>query len=123
MMRMIPPTSSTSEMGLFMILMAAGQDQDARNDLRPPWGVTHQEVQRLQESNLLWMAAMCGSEATPEHCPAGAENAPRGGIPIVAEHAAKMFPSANRLLKQTELVYLPTTFLISPTFFWALPSI
>jgi hypothetical protein len=44
-------------MGLFMILMATGQDQDARNDLRPLWGVTRQEVQRLQESNLLWMAA------------------------------------------------------------------
>ena len=65
MMRMIPPTSSASEMGLFMILMAARQAQDTRNDLRPLWGVTHQEVQRLQESNLLWMAAMCGSEATP----------------------------------------------------------
>ena len=57
MMRMIPPTSSASEMGLFMILMATGQDQDARNDLRPLWGVTRQEAQRLQESNLLWMAA------------------------------------------------------------------
>lgn len=67
MMRMIPPTSSASEMGLFMIIMAAGQDQDTRNDLRPLWGVTHQEVQRLQESNLLWMAATCESEATPEH--------------------------------------------------------
>ena len=57
MMRMIPTTSSASEMGLFMILMATGLEQDARNDLRPLWGVTRQEVQRLQDSNLLWMAA------------------------------------------------------------------
>jgi hypothetical protein len=57
MIRMIPPTSSASEMGLFMTLMAKGPRQDTRNDLRPPWGVTHQEVQRLQESNFVWMAA------------------------------------------------------------------
>ena len=57
MMRMIPTTSSASEMGLFMILMATGPWQDMRNDLHPLWGVTHQEVQRLQESNFVWMAA------------------------------------------------------------------
>jgi hypothetical protein len=57
MIRMIPPTSSASEMGLFTILMATGPWQDMRNDLHPLWGVTHQEVQRLQESNFVWMAA------------------------------------------------------------------
>lgn len=39
MMRMIPPMSSASEMGLFIILMVASRDQDARKDLRPLWGV------------------------------------------------------------------------------------
>jgi len=29
----------------------------------------------------------------------------------------------ERAFQQTDLVYLPNTFLISPTFFWALPSI
>ena len=57
MIRMIPPTSSASEMGLFMILMATGPREGTRNDLRPLWGVTRQEVQRLQESNFVWMAA------------------------------------------------------------------
>jgi hypothetical protein len=45
--------------------MATGQDHDARNDLRPLWGVTRQEVQRLQDSNLLWMAAGRGVRITP----------------------------------------------------------
>jgi len=52
-------------MGLFMILMATGLEQDARNDLRPLWGVTRQEVQRLQDSNLLWMAAGRDERITP----------------------------------------------------------
>jgi hypothetical protein len=46
------------------------------------------------------------------------------GVPIiVVEHAADVFPSADRAFNQTDLVYLPSTFLISATFFWALPSI
>jgi hypothetical protein len=68
MMRMIPPTSSAIEIGLFMILMATGQDQDARNDLRPLWGVTRQGVLCLQDSNLLWMAAGRDVRITPCAC-------------------------------------------------------
>ena len=65
MIRMIPPTSSASEMGLFMILMATGLRQDARNDLCPLWGVTRQKVQWLQESNFVWMAAGRDVRITP----------------------------------------------------------
>jgi hypothetical protein len=44
-------------------------------------------------------------------------------VPITAvEPAAETFPSADRAFNQTDLVYFPNTFLISPTFFWALPS-
>jgi hypothetical protein len=41
---------------------------------------------------------------------------------IVVEPAAERFPSADRAFNEPDLVYLPNTFLISPTFFWALPS-
>jgi hypothetical protein len=37
--------------------MATGLRQDTRNDLHPLWGVTHQEMQRLQEFNFVWMVA------------------------------------------------------------------
>ena len=42
---------------------------------------------------------------------------------VADNHVAGSFPVEERAFQQTDLVYLPNTFLISPTFFWALPSI
>jgi hypothetical protein len=51
-------------------------------------------------------------------------NGSSSSVPItVVKHAAEAFPSADRPFNQTDLVYFPNTFLILPTFFWALPSI